>query len=235
MFRHLALAACVAYSATASAITPDTLPNYGPVQNDAGNARFLDMLPLLNAAFATPPAGQPGSAFIKTPGFGNPGYDVRIWFVSQDAGYHNALGITETFNDASSGRIAFGDSHALNFGDYVDVPIGPSGLFLPFVLADYNASQLEWYGLNNADSLSHIEFSFVLYDWNKSFWWAVSIDDQFGGGDRDFNDLRLALEFTQREQSLSASIATPEPGTWAMVVGFAAIVGLLWRRRCALA
>ncbi len=179
------------------------------------------------AAFATPEASLPGSQFSISSGFLAGGFDLRIWVVSHDSGYHNAFGITESFDDAGAGTIVFGDSVTLAFGDYVDVPVGGSGLVVPFVLADFNASELDWYGQGNTDGFSHIEFANVGTH-AGSFWWAIAIDDQAGGGDRDWNDLRLAFQFTP-------SVAAPEPGTWALIVGFAAVVALFWRRRIALA
>ncbi|MBA3845863.1 MAG: hypothetical protein H0X45_04385 [Planctomycetes bacterium] len=221
MLRHIALIACLALGATASAITPGDLPNYGTINNDAGNAAFVAMLPALNAAFANPP-GSAGSTFFEQSTY-DAGWDVRIWFISHDSDYPNALGVATTAGDATTGTIAFPTGAGRTLGDYIDITTGAAGS--PFVLTNHPDAAHTWWADSslNADCLSHLQWSLVGID-ATSWWYALALDDQFDGGDRDWNDLRVAFQFTQK-------VATPEPGTWALIIGFAGIAAVLWRRQ----
>ncbi len=159
------------------------------------------------------------------PGFGG-NVGVRLWFVSQSSDYTNALGVRV----GSESSIGFADSKALSFGDYVDLNggavVGPAMHF--FALANINGgtAQFEWQGPKglNSDKETHIDVSWKAPFYNAgSLWYALALDDQMGGGDRDWNDLRVLVQLRP--------VAAPEPGTIALFLGFAAMAAWLWRRQ----
>ncbi len=235
MLRIGSIIACLSVSAACFAIGPASFPSQGPVTNDATNSEFLAAVNNFSTKYYNYSNADAGASFSFAHGMPStiPGYGgnvgVRIWFVSQDAGYTNALGVKLGGTDS----ILFADSHALTFGDHVDINggavVGPAMHF--FALADIvggNASYL-WQGPKglNSDNQEHLQVSWKAKFFNAgSLWYALALDDQMGGGDRDWNDLRVLVQLHP--------VVTPEPGTIALFLGFAAMAAWLWRRQSAI-
>ncbi len=224
MSRFLVAATCLSLGTHAFGVSADELPDLGPVLHGGGDEAFIAMLPALEATFAAHP-GTIGTPFGELAGLtsGMP-FDLRIWFISASGGNTNSLGLSPVLGDASAGGIAFSSADGLALGDYVD--IAPTDQWLPFVISDHGADgSATWFGASflNADFMSHVEMAFVGNDAN-SIWYALAVDDQFDPqGDRSWDGLRVALQF-------SVPVVTPEPETWAMVLGFVTVGGWLWRR-----
>ncbi len=232
MIRIGSIITCLSVSAACFAIGPADYPSQGPAVNDAGNAQFLDAVNNYSTAYYNTPNADAGPSFSfahgmpsTIPGFGG-NVGVTLWFVSQDAGYTNALGVKMAGTDS----IIFADSHALTFGDKVDLNggavVGPAMHF--FALADIvgGDASFTWEGPKgqNDDKKEHLQVSWKApYYSSGSLWYALALDDQFGGGDRDWNDLRVLVQLHP--------VVTPEPGTIALFLGFAAMAAWMWRRQ----
>ena len=181
---------------------------------------------------------------------------VRVYFINEGAAYHSSLGFNTfpatagvpsaatpritagaqwIFPDASSsdpsslnstGNSVRTSSEPLLPGDFVDLGIRSAGTLLDFFLVPYGATGgtavLTDETARNADNFQHI----------VSFWSAdsryllLSFEDTVGGGDRDYNDVVFAVDFSPAFQQATVS---PEPGTWASL----AALGLLgvWNSR----
>jgi len=145
------------------------------------------------------------------------------------------------FRDASSnstylGNTVFGTrtvSAPLLPGDFVDLgPFAARGL-LDFTIVANGA-----YGGQNAfttlpsrnpDHITHV----VAYALENSPFLVVAFEDLFGGGDRDYNDLVIAVNIGVR--NVAALVAAPSPSAWLSMAGMAAIAAYYRRRRTALA
>ncbi|HYE06761.1 MAG TPA: PEP-CTERM sorting domain-containing protein [Planctomycetota bacterium] len=246
--RLLSLTACLAVSSAAFAIDPvSSFTSAGPVQAADANATFLAAVNYFDtnpvAGYYSPSGAAEGDT-TATAGmlFGNPsgltlnaGSGLRVWFVSQNAGYRNGFGLT-TDNDGVPGpsqtQLVFNNSHALTQGQYVDINGGGTvnGGISFFALTNISgdSAQNQWFDTNgpaNADGQSHINLGSVPFVSAGSLWYALAIDDQFKGPgtDRDWNDLRLLLEVRP--------VAAPEPGTIALFLGFLGVAAWMWRRQ----
>jgi hypothetical protein len=230
MLRQCPLVACLAACTAASAIVPGDLPSVGPVQT-GGDAAFLAMLPTLSALYSdTAHPDHAGPTFFDpASGLNLPtNWAMRVYFISHDADYPDAFGLTTVGGDLSTGMILFDDASTLALGDHVELSGGHPYIFggSLFALTNHTATggDVLWSSLwLNSDHLSHIQVAEAPGNTLASEWFALALDDQLGGGDRDWNDLRLAIHFYQ--------VTTPEPSTWALVAGFATIAGWLWRRQ----
>ncbi len=247
--RFLSLTACLAVSSAAFAIDPTTFASAGTVQPADANATFLAAVNYFNtdpvARYYQSANAAEGTTYSRAGNlFGNPsgitlneGSALRVWFVSQNAGYRNGFGLT-TDNDGVPGpsqtQLVFNNSHALTSGQYVDINGGGAvnGGISFFALTNINGSgnnaANQWFDANgpaNADCQSHINLGSVPFVSAGSLWYALAIDDQFAGQhtDRDWNDLRLLLEVRP--------VTAPEPGTIALFMGFLAVAAWMWRRQ----
>jgi hypothetical protein len=179
--------------------------------------------------------------------------DVRVYFVSEVAGYHNTLGFNAEgqgvsdgnplliFPDASSylptyldGDTALGirNSNApLLPGDFVDLGSYDAGTQLDFFLIANGANG----GTNtytadeslNPDGIQHM----VAFALEGSPYLLVGFEDLYGGGDLDFNDILYAVDIGESNVAAAIALATPE-STTGLVLG-ALMAGLLpfcrWR------
>lgn len=247
--RFLSLTACLAISSAAFAIDPTSFTPAGPVQPADANASFLAAVNYFNtdpvAGYYLPGAAAEYSSFPKAGQFfGNPsgitlneGSTLRIWFVSQGAGYRNAFGLV-TDNDGVPGptqtQLVFDNSHALTMGQYVDINAGGAvnGGISFFALTNIDgagtSAENQWFDANgptNADGRTHINLGTIPFVSGSSLWYALALDDQHTNAatDRDWNDLRLLIEVRP--------VAAPEPGTIALFMGFLAIAAWMWRRQ----
>ncbi len=235
MIRFGSVLACLSISAACFAIGPGDYPSLGPAVNDSGNSEFLAVVNNFSTKYYnTPGTANAGASFSfahgmpsTIPGFGGD-VGVRIWYVSREAGYTNALGV-RVGSDAS---IAFADSKALNFGDHVDLNgggvVGPAMHFFALSNIVGGNAQFLWQGPKglNADKRQHLQVSWKAPCLSGgSLWYALALDDQFKG-DHDWNDLRVLIQLHP--------VAAPEPATFALFLGFAGMAAWLWRRQRAI-
>lgn len=172
---------------------------------------------------------------------------VRVYFLGEGAGYHNTLGYTTTdldgdidtaliFPDASSYVSSFDgvsgatadERYPLMPGDFVDLGTLDSGTILDLFLiangANYPLNTFTADAAENPDGISHV-VSFAIPD---SPFIVLGFEDLYGGGDRDFNDLVIAIDIGAETV---AKLANPEPATVAMALLIAGAVGWSYRRR----
>jgi len=183
---------------------------------------------------------------------------ARVYFVGEGAGYHNILGFNTLmagektpsdvvlrdsqiiFPDASSTVSSYsanGEKYTrttkepLLAGDFVDLGTFKSGTTLDFFLiADGASGGTNAYSApasRNPDKLDHV-VAFALPD---SPYLIIAFEDMYGGGDKDYNDVIFALDIGRA--NIQNLISTPEPQTWAILVGFLGILFLLHRRQSA--
>lgn len=175
--------------------------------------------------------------------------DVRVYFVGEGAGYQNTLG----FNTAGGG-IKTGDpklifpnasspvstydplksgnrtaSAPLLPGDFANLGTFRGGTKLDFFLIANGANG----GQNvfstdqsvNPDHINHVvSFAYAVKD---SPYLVISFEDLYGGGDRDFNDVIIAVDIGAH--NVAAILGTPEPGMMLTLGGF--LGGVVWLRQ----
>jgi len=177
--------------------------------------------------------------------------DVRVYFAYEGAGYHNTIGFNTTGVGVSSGdpKIIFPDaSSSLGYGgsgtgvrstsdpllpgDFVNLGAFSGGTKLDFFLiangANGGSSVFSTTGSANPDRINHVA-SFTPSFWGvaNSPYLFISYEDLLGGGDKDFNDVIIALDIGAA--NVAALLATPEPATW-LTLG--SLVGMaFWARR----
>lgn len=138
--------------------------------------------------------------------------DVRVYFIKEGTIFHNTLGIVRNgedkliFPNASSFVSYFKDIETrtavtreeapLLPGDYVDLGRLRQGELIDLFLIKDGARDEngERYGLNktgNPDALNHIRIHGAYNDLL-----IIGFEDIPGGGDRDYNDLVIAIEVT---------------------------------------
>ena len=179
--------------------------------------------------------------------------DVRVYFAYEGAGYHNTLGFNTTGIGTSSGnpQIIFPDaSSSLNYGgsgagvrsatdpllpgDFVNLGRFDAGTKLDFFLmangANGGNTVFSTTASANPDGLNHVA------TFTPSYWGAanspylfISFEDLLGGGDKDFNDVIIALDIDAA--NVAALLATPEPSTW-LTLGSLLALALWIQRRC---
>lgn len=175
---------------------------------------------------------------------------VRVYFLSEGAGFRNSLGISTTgngplgkdasliFPDASSPE-GYGGSRSLlrtkseplASGDFVDLGKYSAGTALDFFLIANGASGgKQFFSTNkslNSDGIVHA----VSLAASGSAYLIVGFEDLFGGGDRDFNDLVFAVELGKVNVQGLSGLSAPEP-TLAMgaVLAFGLMAGCSRRR-----
>jgi len=188
--------------------------------------------------------------------------DVRVYFVSEGAGYHNSMGVASQmpsdptpynswdqavaptskllFPDASSteGSVTDGTgtygtrtlSEPLLPGDFVDAGTYAQGTKLDFFLLsgganNYWANSFSTDGALNPDGFSQHVAAFTTHlfaapQLNSPFIF-LSFEDSWGGGDKDINDVVIAVDVGAA--TVKSLLATPEP---AMPLTFTACLGL---------
>ncbi len=175
--------------------------------------------------------------------------EVRVYFVGEGAGYHNTLGyytgdpesITDGINntdaqlifpDASSSTSYLGDttdatrteSEPLLAGDFVDLGLTEAGTQLNFFLIANGANG----GSNiytadpalNPDGTDHF-VSLAITAVVDSPYLVIGVEDLYGGGDQDYNDLVFVVDIGY--ENVAALIAATVP----LPVGAFGIIGLL--------
>lgn len=183
---------------------------------------------------------DPSKLFLKNAS------DVRVYFVSEGAGYRNTLGFNTDGGGVTSGNplLIFPDassrgttattrsgSDPLLSGDFVDLGNFSAGTKLDFFLIANGASGGdEVYSTDisvNPDGINHV----VSFAALSGSYLLIGFEDLLGGGDRDFNDVLFAVDIGAR--NLAALTATPEPATYAMLGTFLALGAWATHRRSA--
>ena len=172
-------------------------------------------------------------------------YDVRMYFLQDDAGYHNTLGFNPNgsgvtsdamliFPDASSNGGRRRTTSPLKARDFVDLGLVTGGSVLDFfVIADGANGGTNVFGLDqgaNPDGLQHVAIQ-ARVDANSPYL-LMGFEDTLGGGDNDMNDLVVALDIgVANVQHILNTVGAPEPGSLAALAAFAALGGAARRRR----
>ena len=136
--------------------------------------------------------------------------DVRVYFVAEDAKFHNSIGIMTDdgasliFPDASSiesytkddaeGRSETGALHPLLAGDFVDIGRQEAGTFLDlFMISDGARRDAEIFGSEfelNVDGQPHM----MLHGIIDGRLLLIGFEDMPKGGDRDYTDVMIAVD-----------------------------------------
>lgn len=172
--------------------------------------------------------------------------DVRVYFVGEGAGYRNTLGFSIQadgkiggnqaliFPDASSPISSYDPGKAavrtstmpMLPGDFVDLGTRSAGSVLDFFLisngANGGSSRFGTVAAKNPDHINHV-VAFALAD---SPYLLLGFEDMLGGGDRDFNDVLIAVDIGAR--NVAALTGAPEPGLMVMLMVFIPLA--FWRR-----
>jgi hypothetical protein len=150
---------------------------------------------------------------------------VRAYFVSEVAAYHNAFGFNATGQGVQSGNplLVFPDastrsggrtqSQPLKPGDFVDLGIFQAGTSLDlFLVRDGDRGGDVWSmdPTRNSDGVAH---AFTYQPSGHPDVLMVGWEDLVGGGDRDYNDVLVALQFTPAPTNTSI----PEPASLALL------------------
>lgn len=177
---------------------------------------------------------------------------VRVYFLSEGAGFRNSLGISTTpggvlskdaeliFPNASS-AVGFGGSKSsvrnsnepLSAGDFVNLGKFSKGTALDFFLiADGASGGKNVFSTNlslNKDGIVHA----VSLVSDGSAYLIIGFEDLWGGGDKDYNDLVFAVEVGKSNVENLVGLSAPEPSL--MVGGllaFGLLTGCRRRRHC---
>ena len=174
--------------------------------------------------------------------------EVRVYFISEGAGYHNTLGYSEDggdvtegdvliFPDASSAASTYDPSNELVRtvsnpllpGDFVDLGTIEAGTVMDFFLIANGAfggtTAYSTDLTSNPDGIVHV----VAYALEDSPYLLIGFEDLYGGGDRDYNDLVFVVEIGEANvQKLSGA---PEPSTLLILSSLVLPAYVVRRRR----
>lgn len=164
---------------------------------------------------------------------------VRAYFIGEGAGYHNTLGFFTTpydknqginatdaqliFPDASS-RVSYletgytggwrSQSAPLLVGDFVEMGELTSGTAInPFLISNGANGGQDIYTAfpdQNPDGIQHF-VSLAVTAFADSPYLVIGIEDLYGGGDRDFNDLVFVLDIGSENVSHLVAATVPLP------------------------
>jgi hypothetical protein len=160
-------------------------------------------------------------------GLGDPlvatGGDIVIRFEGTDASYDSLIGVN---NVEVNGQSLFFSNRSTTNGATINLGSFSAGLSLDIalhVVAPPSASNI-WHTGAAALNIDKVIHANVIFDYNgevgRTF---VGFEDQFGGGDLDYNDHMF---------SFIGVTAVPEPGSPALIaVGLGALAFLARRRR----
>jgi hypothetical protein len=171
--------------------------------------------------------------------------DVRVYFIGEGAGYRNTLGFSVSgvgqaaatdrqliFPDASSSvstydparTTARAPSTPLLPGDYVDLGTVAANSVLDFFLiangANGGTNVFSTVAARNPDLMNHV-VAFALPD---SPYLILGFEDLLGGGDRDFNDVLIAIDIGAR--NVAALTGAPEPALGLVLSAFLVVAFL---------
>ncbi|MCA9176697.1 MAG: DUF4114 domain-containing protein [Planctomycetales bacterium] len=192
-----------------------------------------------SSASATTVLLDPGRLNILTD------YNVRAYFVGEDAGYHNTLGFNPNGAGVSAGAmLVFPDmstdtgrrdaSAPLKPRDFVDLGLITGGSILDFFLIANGANGgTDVFTLDagaNPDGLRHVAIH-ARIDADSPYL-LLGFEDLVGGGDMDMNDAVIALDIgVANVKNLLNTVGAPEPGSTLAFGAFLGISGLANARR----
>ena len=177
--------------------------------------------------------------------------DVRMYFAYEGAGYQNTIGFNTAGVGVSSGNpqiifpnassnLGYGGngsavrtaSNPLLPGDFVNLGTFNAGTKLDFFLIANGASGGSTvYSTTqsaNPDLINHVaSFSPTFWGVANSPYLFIAYEDLLGGGDKDFNDVIVAIDIGAA--NVKALLATPEPATWLTLASLAGMV--IWARK----
>ena len=149
---------------------------------------------------------NPNNLPFKSPTFdGN--YTVRAYFISEGADWRNTLGYSTTGgspldksaeiifpNVSTSSEAVRNPAAPLKKGDFVDLGTFSKGQQLDFFLiAKGYTGGSQWF--STTDSLNTDGIKHAVNFGNGGVYTILGFEDILGGGDRDFNDAVIALEY----------------------------------------
>jgi len=168
---------------------------------------------------------------------------LRAYFIGEGAGYRNTFGFYTgdstdrlsgdaqlIFPDASQGQSYLGYSWGgvVDTGDYVDLGTYNANTDLNlFLIANGANGGTNTYFTDmslNADGVDH----FVMLASPETSYLLIGVEDLYGGGDQDYNDLVVALEIGSHNVTALISNVVPLPApVWALL----AMIAWLYRTR----
>lgn len=188
---------------------------------------------------------DPDKLFLKNPS------DVRVYFVGEGAGNANSLGYNtegggvksgnpllifpnassqvSSYNQKEGSSVKRTQSEPLLPGDFVDLGSFKAGTKLDFFLiangANGGTSVFSTDQSVNPDGINHV----ISFAGLSGSYLLIGFEDLMGGGDRDFNDILVAVDIGA--SNLAALTATPEPATLAILPLFLGMGWWMHRRR----
>lgn len=169
-------------------------------------------------------------------------HDARVYFVSENAAYHNSLGFNTQGGGVTSGNplLIFPDasmpasggrttSTPLKPGDFVDLGRLSAGTQLNFFLVSDGArGGTDVYSTDPtvaADGLAGHTITYA-FAFPGTSYYLVGFEDTYGMGDQDHNDTIFAID-------VGRLVPTPAETTLTAVCGLVLASYLMWRRRTA--
>lgn len=190
-------------------------------------------------AGATLAVGLAGAAHAALPAYPTPGTqnpvpvtfvaassgDIVAYFAGQDAGDTEDLGLL--INGVDTGSYGLGN-HTTSVGTAFNFGHADVGDSLVFFIRDLSAG-LNFYSKTslNSDGFNHAyATAYAGGDAGIPAGTFVAFEDQFGGGDRDYNDETFVFTNVRDTQG-----GVPEPATWALMLSGFGLAGATLRRR----
>lgn len=154
--------------------------------------------------------------------------DVEVFFVNEGAQYHNKIlfsadnrnTTTTIFEDASSANSIFPNGGPLALGQGVNIGSFSGLTSLSFLLQNPNGNV---YGANasqNIDGIQHITA------YKSNGYLVLGFEDLDWGGDRDYNDVVIAVRGMVDAEDDSADVPEPSSGIALLALGMVSWVGL---------
>jgi len=176
--------------------------------------------------------------------------DIRVYFVGEGAGWHNALGFNTWNVGESAPKGAVGDNAQLIFpdasstvstydpakvatrtttdpllpGDFVNLGTFNANTVLDFFLVSRGATALpgtaDAFVADAARNKDKISHT-IAFVLPDSPFLIIGFEDQINGGDKDFNDVLFAIDIGMA--NVASLTAAPEPALWLVLACFAAL------------